>query len=115
MGSNFRWALKLAPSSLRIGASHPRRPAGAPATALLEKVRRQMLQLEGVLRRIDDAEKRIRYRFDPVEKQLDDALQHEPPEAERIHASLLAVPPLASVTRLPRWRPRRPLPDVLAA
>jgi hypothetical protein len=58
---------------------------------LLEKVRREMFQLEDVFRRIDDAEKRIRYSFDPVEKQLDDALQHDPPDAERIHAGLLSV------------------------
>ncbi|XP_062197074.1 disease resistance RPP13-like protein 4 [Phragmites australis] len=63
----------------------------APARALLEKVRREMVQLEGVFRRIDDAERRIRYSFDPVEQHLDDALQHEPPDAERIYAELLAV------------------------
>lgn len=63
----------------------------ARCRALLEKVRRDMVQLERVFRRIDDAEKRIRYSFDPVEQHLDDALQHEPPDAARIHAGLLAV------------------------
>ncbi|TKV94553.1 hypothetical protein SEVIR_9G303000v4 [Setaria viridis] len=57
--------------------------------ALLEKLRREMVQLEGVFRRIDDAEKGIRYSFDPVEQHLDDAL--ETLDAERIHAGLLAV------------------------
>ncbi|CAD6252947.1 unnamed protein product [Miscanthus lutarioriparius] len=50
-----------------------------------------MVQLERVFRRIDDAEKRIRYSFDPGEQHLDDALQHDPPDAERIHVGLLAV------------------------
>jgi len=63
----------------------------ARCRALLEKVRRDMVQLERVFRRIDDAEKRIRYSFDPGEQHLDDALQHDPPDAERIHAGLLAV------------------------
>ncbi|KAG0530761.1 hypothetical protein BDA96_05G214500 [Sorghum bicolor] len=64
----------------------------ARCRALLEKVRRDMVQLERVFRRIDDAEKRIRYSFDPVEQHLDDALQHEQPaDAAQIHARLLAV------------------------
>ncbi|CAL4886600.1 unnamed protein product [Urochloa decumbens] len=61
------------------------------ARELLEKVRREMVRLEGVFRRIDDADKRIRYSFDPVEQHLDDALQYEPPDAERIHTGLIAV------------------------
>ncbi|KAL6907884.1 hypothetical protein ACP4OV_002054 [Aristida adscensionis] len=61
------------------------------ARELLDKVRREMVQLEAVFRRIDDAERRIRYCFDPVERHLDDALQHDPPDAARIHAALLAV------------------------
>ncbi|CAO2149906.1 unnamed protein product [Urochloa humidicola] len=82
-------------TSLDLAPPPPTGDAGEAklqATALLEKVRRQMLQLEGVFRRIDNTEKAIRYSFDSVEKQLDDALQHEQrPDAEHIHANLLAV------------------------
>ncbi|KAK3119268.1 hypothetical protein QOZ80_9BG0717010 [Eleusine coracana subsp. coracana] len=63
----------------------------AEARMLLEKVRREMVQLEDVFRRVDNAEKHIRYCFDPVERHLDEALQQEPPDAERIHAGLVAV------------------------
>ena len=75
----------------------PPPPASAASDAklrareLLEKVRREMVQLEGVFRRIDDAEKRIRYSFDPVEQHHDDALQPKPLDAERLHAGLLTV------------------------
>ncbi|KAL6654349.1 hypothetical protein ACP70R_007814 [Stipagrostis hirtigluma subsp. patula] len=79
----------LPASSVASNAEHAKLRAGA--RALLDKVRREMVQLEGVFRRIDDAERRIRYSFDPVERHLDDALQHEPPDAGRIHAGLLAV------------------------
>ncbi|KAL6908054.1 hypothetical protein ACP4OV_002224 [Aristida adscensionis] len=63
----------------------------ARARELLETVRRRMAQLEAVFRRIDDAERRIRHCFDPVEQHLDDALRHAPPDAGRIYAGLLAV------------------------
>lgn len=63
----------------------------AEARMMLEKVRREMVQLEDVFRRVDNAEKRIRYCFDPVERHLDEALQQEPPDTESIHAGLLAI------------------------
>ncbi|KAF8672965.1 hypothetical protein HU200_049033 [Digitaria exilis] len=72
------------------------------ARELLAKVRREVVQLQAVFRRIDDAEKRIRYSFDPLEHHLDDALQLQlqlqldgddphPLDALRIHTSLLDV------------------------
>jgi hypothetical protein len=72
----------------------PRSPAAtfsSGARAMLEKVRREMVQLERVFHRVDDAERRIRYSFDPLERHLDDALQHGPTDMESIHAGLLAV------------------------
>ncbi|XP_040384689.1 disease resistance RPP13-like protein 4 [Oryza brachyantha] len=80
-----------APAPWRAAAAEEERNARAEAGALLEKVQREMSHLRTVFRRIDDADKRIRDGFDPVEQRIDDALQHEHLDAELVRAALLAV------------------------
>lgn len=67
--------------------------ARVEARALLEKVQGEMSYLQRVFRRIDEAENSILYGFDPVEEQIDDALQQAQVglDVEQVHEALLAV------------------------
>lgn len=80
-----------APAPAMATAAAEEENARAEAAALLEKVRGEMSHLRVVFRRIDDADKSIRYGFDPVEERIDDALQHARPDAGHVREALLAV------------------------